>query len=68
MVLKEHINQDKRYNLFSVLIKRSLRGRPTFGDAAIDFLAKLRLRNVGKNSMLMTSYCPDLGLVSRKSR
>ena len=67
LVLKEHINQDKRYNLFGVLIKRSLRERPTFCDAAIDFLAKLRLRNDCKNSVLMTSDYPDLGLVSGKS-
>ena len=39
----------------------SLRKQPTFGDATTGFLAKWRLRNERRNSILMTRHYPDLG-------
>ena len=39
----------------------SLRKQPTFGDGTTGFPSKWRLRNVGRNSLLMTRHYPDLG-------
>ena len=38
--------------------------QPTFGDATSGFLAKSRLRNESRNSILMTRHYPDLGRAS----
>ena len=46
---------------FSGLSNFSLRKQPPFGDAAIGFPAKWRLRNARWNSILMTRHYPDLG-------
>ena len=43
--------------------RRSLRKQPTFGDATAGFLAKWRLRNKRRNSVLMTHHYPDLGIL-----
>ena len=45
------------------LTPRSLRKRPTFGDATTGFFAKWRLRNERRNSVLMRHY-QDLGSAS----
>ena len=42
----------------------SLRKQPTSGDATTGFPAKWRLRNEGRNSILMTRHYPDLGSTS----
>ena len=42
----------------------SRRKQPTFCDATAGFLAKLRLRNERRNSILMTPHYPDLGSAS----
>ena len=42
----------------------SLRKQSTFGDATTGFLAKWRLRNERRNSILMTRHYPDLGNAS----
>ena len=39
----------------------SLRKQPTFRDATTGFPSKWRLRNAGRNSILMTHHYPDLG-------
>ena len=42
----------------------SQRKQPTFGDATTGFLAKWRLRNELRNSILMTRHYPDMGRAS----
>ena len=39
----------------------SMRKQPTFGDVTTGFPAKWRLRNGGRNSILITRHYPDLG-------
>ena len=57
-----------RCSLLTILQKSrglcSLRKQPTFGDATTGFPAKWRLRNEGRNSILMTRHYPDLGSAS----
>ena len=42
----------------------SMRKQPTFGDVTTGFPAKWRLRNGGRNSILITRHYPDLGSAS----
>ena len=51
-------------DLGCALCRWSLRKQPTFGDATTGFPAKWRLRNEGRNSLLMTRHYPDLGSAS----
>ena len=46
---------------FVIFCLVSVRKQPTFGDATTHFLAKWRLRNECRNSILMTRHYPDLG-------
>ena len=57
---KERLHRD----LACALCRCSLRKKPTFGDATTGFPAKWRLRNEGRNSLLMTRHYPDLGSAS----
>ena len=47
--------------LFMSSSRNSLRKQPTLGDATTGFLAKWRLRNERRNSILMTRHYTDLG-------
>ena len=57
---KERLHRD----LACALCRCNLRKKPTFGDATTGFPAKWRLRNEGRNSLLMTRHYPDLGSAS----
>ena len=50
--------------LLAVVFLSHVRKQPTFRDATTNFPAKWRLRNEGRNSMLMTYRYPDISSAS----